>query len=165
MSRLSKALQFAALALALAGAAAIAPAQAASTIEVKLWDKGANAEMMLNMGKSSMMMDMAMAPMGITVSTATVPAGEVTFAVTNTSTDMIHEMVLSPLATAEAVLPYDEANSKVDEDAAGHLGEVAELDPGASGSLTLTLKPGLYILFCNIPGHFASGMWTTVTVE
>jgi uncharacterized cupredoxin-like copper-binding protein len=164
MSILTKSLKIAALAAALA-TAAVAPAHAAATIDVQLWDKGAQVEMMLNMGKTMMPMDMHMAPMGITVSTDTVPAGEVTFAVTNISKEVIHEMVLSPLANAEAVLPFDAANQKVDEDAAGHLGEVAELDPGASGSLTLTLKPGLYILFCNIPGHFTSGMWTLVTVK
>lgn len=31
---------------------------------------------------------------------------------------------------------------KVDEDAAGHIGEVAELETGQSGALTMTLKPG-----------------------
>lgn len=164
MSIFTKVLTVAALAAALTGAA-VAPALAATTIDVQLWDRGANVEMMLNMGKSPMMKDMGMAPMGITVSTDSVPAGEVTFAVTNTSKEVIHEMVLSPLASPDAVLPFDEANAKVDEDAAGHLGEVAELDPGAKGSLTLTLKPGLYILFCNIPGHFTSGMWTLVTVK
>ncbi len=60
---------------------------------------------------------------------------------------------------------YDETMQKVDEDAAGHLGEVAELEPGASGSLTLTMKPGTYILYCNIPGHYAAGMWTLFTVK
>lgn len=164
MYMLSKALRIASLAVALA-TAGIVPAVAATTIDVQLWDKGASVEMMLNMGKTMMPMDMQMAPMGITVSTATVPAGEVIFAVTNISKEVIHEMVLSPLASADAVLPYDEANSKVDEDAAGHLGEVAELDPGTSGSLTLTLEPGLYILFCNIAGHFTSGMWTLITVK
>lgn len=40
---------------------------------------------------------------------------------------------------------------KVDEAAAGHLGEVAELETGHSGVLTLTLKPGTRILYCDIP--------------
>jgi uncharacterized cupredoxin-like copper-binding protein len=53
----------------------------------------------------------------------------------------------------------------VDEDAAGHLGEVSELDPGASGTLTIDLKPGKYVLFCNLPAHFMNGMWTEITVQ
>ena len=31
--------------------------------------------------------------------------------------------------------------------------------------LRLHLTPGKYLLFCNIPGHFANGMWTEVTVQ
>ena len=42
--------------------------------------------------------------------------------------------------------------------------EVSELDPGASGSLTVALQPGKYLLICNVPGHYASGMWTEFTV-
>jgi uncharacterized cupredoxin-like copper-binding protein len=53
----------------------------------------------------------------------------------------------------------------VNEDAAGHLGEVSELDPGQSGSLSMKLDPGTYMLFCNVPGHYMAGMWTTITVE
>ena len=166
MGIFSKTLKAAYVTTVLAVATAAAPAFAAgTTIEVQLWDKGASTEMMTNMGKAMMGPDTKMAPMGITVSANSASAGEITFAVTNTSTEVIHEMVISPLATPETVLPYDEKNSKVDEDAAGHLGEVAELDPGASGSLTLTFKPGLYIMYCNIPGHFASGMWTLFTVK
>jgi uncharacterized cupredoxin-like copper-binding protein len=57
------------------------------------------------------------------------------------------------------------AESRVNEDAAGHLGEVSELDPGQSGSLSMKLDPGTYMLFCNVPGHYMAGMWTTITVE
>nr|WP_281015688.1 sulfocyanin-like copper-binding protein [Mesorhizobium sp. M00.F.Ca.ET.216.01.1.1] len=32
-------------------------------------------------------------------------------------------------------------------------------------ALRLDLKPGTYLLFCNIPGHFTSGMWTIFTVK
>ena len=148
---------------------AVSPVFAAqTTIKVDLWDRGAAVDMMTNMGmmmKPGMMAtEMAMAPMGIMISAATVSAGEITFDVTNTSKEVIHEMVVSPVSDP-AGLPYDEQSSKVDEDAAGHLGEVAELDPGATGSLTLTFKPGTYILYCNIPGHYASGMWTLITVQ
>jgi uncharacterized cupredoxin-like copper-binding protein len=45
------------------------------------------------------------------------------------------------------------------------MGEVSELDPGKSGSLTLTLDAGTYMLFCNLPGHYMAGMWTFVTVK
>lgn len=140
-------------------------------IKVSLWDNGAHSMAMLGHGE---MMGMAMgkrgdgmpmAPMGIRVSAQTVPAGPVTFQVTNSSKQMVHEMVISPVKDTHTPLPYDKADEKVNEDAAGHLGEVAELEPGDKGALTLTLKPGSYILYCNIPGHYALGMWTLLTVK
>ena len=39
------------------------------------------------------------------------------------------------------------------------------LDPGKFGALSLDLKPFLYALFCNIPGHFMAGMWTTINLN
>lgn len=138
-----------------------------TVVKVSLWDRGAMSMNMLKMGP---MMGMGMGqmhngPMGIKVSTATVPAGQVTFNVTNNSKDMVHEMVLSPIKDDKTALPYDTAGQKVDEDAAGHLGEVAELEHGKKGSLTINMKPGQYILYCNIAGHYALGMWTLITVQ
>jgi len=74
--------------------------------------------------------DMSMAKMGIKIDMVDVPAGEVTFLVTNDSEGMIHEMVLAPLVDTATELPSDGDRMKVDEDAAGHLAKVAELDPG-----------------------------------
>ncbi len=36
--------------------------------------------------------------------------------------------------------------------------------PGASSGVTLTLAPGRYELVCNLPGHYAAGMYAQVTV-
>ena len=38
------------------------------------------------------------------------------------------------------------------------------MQPGATKALTLDLKPGTYLLVCNLPGHYAAGMWTVLTV-
>tara|TARA_R110002051_G_scaffold271530_2_gene332013 strand:- start:200 stop:709 length:510 start_codon:yes stop_codon:yes gene_type:complete len=148
---------------------ALSPAYAAdTTINVSLWDKGATSMDMLGetkpMGMAMTDADMTMATMGVTLDVAEVPFGEVTFQVTNDSDSMIHEMVLAPVTDVSVPLPYLTDLEKVDEDAAGHLGEVAELEPGQSGALTMTLDPGSYILYCNIPGHYVMGMWTFLTV-
>lgn len=139
-----------------------------TTIQVSLWDKGGASMNMMGgtkpMGMGMMGADMSMVTMGITADVTEVPAGEVTFQVVNDSKDMIHEMVLAPVADVTTPMPYDADLQRVDEDAAGDLGEVAELDTGQSGALTITLKPGTYILYCNIPGHYAAGMWTLLTV-
>ena len=123
-----------------------------------------NSGMEMNMGMG-MHGNMSMAGMGIDVDMAKVPAGKVTFDVLNVSKDTIHEMIVSPISGPDVSLPYVANESRVDEDASGDLGEVSELDPGRAGSLTIELKPGYYALFCNVPGHFTAGMWTTIEVE
>ena len=146
------------------------PALAASTlVEVQLLDKGETSMEML--GKAAPMMmgsthaQMMMATMTIVLDKPAVPAGEVTFEVTNASKETIHEMILSPVADLATPLPYVAEAMRVDEDAAGSLGEVSELDPGKSGALTVTLGPGTYILYCNIPGHYVLGMWALLEVK
>ena len=144
-------------------------AMADSNLIVSLWDKGADSvimddQHMFGMSKGMMGGGMPMAMMGISLSEATVPAGMITFDVTNASKDIIHEMVVSPITSTEDILPYLTDEFKIDEDAAGHLGEVAELEPGAKGALTVDMKPGLYLLYCNIPGHYIGGMWTVLPV-
>ena len=143
-----------------------ATAEAAITVHVDLWDKMDGKDMSTDMGYGmAHAADAKNAPMGVKVSIPYVPAGQVTFAVKNSSPSLIHEMIVMPLKNPSKAIPYDAKEKAVNEDEAGDLGEVSELDPGASGSLTLTLKPGEYLLYCNVPGHFASGMWTTIKVH
>ena len=145
----------------LAGSAAFA----ATVVTVTLWDKGASTAMGTDMAyMTAPGMDMSKATMGVTAAPTTAPTGVVTFQVTNSSKDTIHEMIVMYLADPSKPLPYLSAENRVDEDKAGDKGEVSELDPGASGTLTVFLKPGKYLLICNVPGHFASGMWTEFEV-
>jgi uncharacterized cupredoxin-like copper-binding protein len=153
------------IALTLAITCAI-PAKADAKIKASLWDKGG----MMDMSKSMMMGmgmhgNMKMAIMGIDIDKASVAAGKVTFEVTNKSKETIHEMLIAPIADKNVVLPFIANENRVDEEATHDLGEVSELDPGKSGSLTLDLKPGQYVLYCNIPGHFMAGMWTVLSVK
>jgi uncharacterized cupredoxin-like copper-binding protein len=155
----------AAAALALALSASM-PAFADAVVKASLWDKGGDMDMSKNMGLGmGMHGKMHMAMMGIKIDHASVAAGKVTFEVTNDSKDVIHEMLVAPVANVDVVLPFNANENRVDEEAAKDLGEVSELDPGKSGALTLELKPGTYVLYCNIPGHFMAGMWTTLTVK
>jgi uncharacterized cupredoxin-like copper-binding protein len=145
-------------------------ALADTSIKVSLWDRGGMMDMSKNMGMGmgmgmGMRVNMKMAVMGIDVDKGTVPAGKVTFEVSNASKEIQHEMLVSPIATEDTVLPFVENENRVDEQKSGDLGEVSELDPGKSGALTLDLKPGLYILYCNIPAHYMMGMWTVLKVE
>jgi uncharacterized cupredoxin-like copper-binding protein len=138
-----------------------------SKINVTLLDKGPDSAQPdeahpLGLGSNG---DMSMAMLSVKADVTTVPAGKVTFQVTNSSKDIVHEMLVSPAPADGKLMPYMADMMKVDEDSAGHLGEVSELNPGQGGALTLDLKPGKYVLFCNIPAHFMNGMWTEITVN
>jgi uncharacterized cupredoxin-like copper-binding protein len=145
--------------------AATGPSQAAgSVVNVALWDKGVDVPMVTNLGLG-MGGDLSKATMGVSATPETVKPGMVTFEVLNTSKDQIHEMIVARLANMKKPLPYIADENRVDEDKEGDLGEVSELDPGKSGALRIEMKPGTYILYCNVPGHYVTGMWTTFTVK
>jgi uncharacterized cupredoxin-like copper-binding protein len=153
------------LAAALLIAGSAGAAQAATRVQVSLWDKGASAEMPTGLAYGTPGLDQSKATMGIKTDPSEVKAGKVTFRVKNTSKDTIHEMIVLYLAEPGKPLPYVQAENRVDEEKAGDRGEVSELDPGKSGKLTIELKPGKYLLICNVPGHFAAGMWSELTVK
>ena len=142
------------------------PAFADATIKVQLWDNGTEMDLSKNLGMGlGTGADLSGAMMGIKVDHARVAPGKVTFDVTNTSNAIVHEMLVAPIKTRDTKMPFIEVENRADEEKAGHLGEVSELEPGKSGSLTLTLKPGLYVLYCNVLGHFMAGMWAVVEVK
>jgi uncharacterized cupredoxin-like copper-binding protein len=78
-----------------------------------------------------------------------------------------HELVLFKTNTDPAQLPTD-ANGDVDEEKldemAEEIGEVADVEPGDTKSEEFDLTPGKYVMFCNISGHYAQGMYGTLTV-
>ena len=84
-------------------------------------------------------------------------AGKVTFVVKNSGA-ILHEMVVVPGTPASLRLPDGTAS----ED--GAAGEVPDVTPGAGGELTVTLPAGTYTLLCNLPGHYAGGMFAPFTV-
>ena len=102
--------------------------------------------------------------MSIRTDLSSVKAGAVTFDVTNWSRSIVHEMVVIPVDSPDAALPYDYNKQEVIEDQVKVLGETDELQPNASKTLTLDLPAGNYLLICNVPGHYASGMQIPFTV-
>ena len=124
------------------------------------WGGGAGPGWGGMMGRGQGMMGM----MSIRTDQATVKAGEIHFAATNWSRGMIHEMLVIAVDNPNAPLPYDYGTGEVPEKQVKVLGEISELQPNASGSLDLKLAPGSYLLLCNVPGHYAAGMVTPLTV-
>jgi uncharacterized cupredoxin-like copper-binding protein len=137
---------------------------AGTVVTVELWDKGTSVAMPTGLVYGMPGVDKSKATLGIKMSRASAEAGDVTFEVTNTSKEMVHEMILLYLQDPTKPLPYLDKEFRVDEDKAGDKGEVSELDPGKSGTLTVALQPGKYLLICNVPGHYAAGQWTEFEV-
>jgi uncharacterized cupredoxin-like copper-binding protein len=109
--------------------------------------------------------DPAIAGMQMTAEPSTVKAGRVTLNAVNRSKDLVHEVLVIPAPPNGKKLPYDTKKDIVLEKRAHARGEVSDLKPGARGSTTLSLKPGTYLLVCNQPGHYKSGMYTRLVVE
>lgn len=113
-----------------------------------------------------------MGMMRVLTDRSSVPAGTVSLRVANTGS-LVHELVVLPLRAGQqvgerAVGP----DGTVDE--AGSLGEASNtcgpgtgdgIAPGGVGWVTLHLAPGRYELLCNLPGHYAAGMETGLTVR
>jgi uncharacterized cupredoxin-like copper-binding protein len=93
-----------------------------------------------------------------------VPAGKVMFRVKNTSPNEVHEFLIVPTQLAPDQLPMTRNGSRVDETKLKGIKELDDLKPGKDGTLTLNLKPGHYVVFCNEPGHFQAGMRAELTV-
>jgi hypothetical protein len=98
----------------------------------------------------------------IELNQATAAPGAVTFTVTN-SGSMVHEFVVLKTDTQAADLPL--TNDAVNEDNYTSMGEVADLEAGATGTLTATLAAGHYAIICNLPGHVRQGMAVDFTVS
>jgi uncharacterized cupredoxin-like copper-binding protein len=104
----------------------------------------------------------------VTATPTSAPTGKLTFKVNNNGS-FVHEMLVIK-ADSIAALPL-KADGTVDEDAIPEAqipGEVSDIGPGKSGSLTVTLPAGKYILLCNrVDGsisHYHEGMHTDFTV-
>jgi uncharacterized cupredoxin-like copper-binding protein len=125
------------------------PATAATIVNIQLQDPSTGA---------------GVQAMHIAVDRDSVPAGKVTFRAVNQSKDQVHELIVVRTDPGQMTLPYDEKKGEVIEKRIRHLGEIADLKPGASGVMTLNLKPGSYLLICNQPGHYKAGMSTAFSV-
>ncbi len=75
----------------------------------------------------------------------TVPAGEVTFVVKNAGV-IEHNFVLEDKAKKKAA-------------------EIPILEPAQTLEVKATLKPGVYRIYCTLPGHKDAGMVGTLTVQ
>ncbi|MEO7664109.1 MAG: hypothetical protein ABIV26_03220 [Candidatus Limnocylindrales bacterium] len=109
----------------------------------------------------------------ITLSATKLKAGSITFNIKNAG-DKEHEFVVRKTALTSDKLPLN-ADGEVSEDSTelspvGDPSEVAEIKSGSSDrSLTVTLQPGHYVIFCNLHVddllHYQKGMHVDFDVE
>ena len=120
-------------------------AMADETLKVELWNKQDGSQ-------------------GMTLSAAEIKAGKITFVVTNSSTNMEHEFLYVKTDAAPDKLPMQEGGIKVDEGKLTGFHEFGDVETGDTKTWTADLDAGKYLLFCNEEGHFAAGMYATLTV-
>lgn len=119
--------------------------------------------------------------------TATVAAGDVTFATRNSGSTQ-HELQVVRTDAAPGELPvgldgvfYEKAGELVLGEPHGHAAHGAKasgseagsrfappsrhVEPGGERADTVRLTLGRYVLFCNLPGHYAAGQRTGLTVR
>jgi uncharacterized cupredoxin-like copper-binding protein len=111
-----------------------------------------------------MMQGMMMGMMSIRVDRQVIKAGKVELDITNWSKSLVHEVLNVPVDSADAPLPYDYGAGQVVEDQVDVLADSSELKPSESKTLEVDFSPGSYLLLCNVPGHYASGMVAPLTV-
>jgi uncharacterized cupredoxin-like copper-binding protein len=100
----------------------------------------------------------------LTVSPGTVPAGKITFSASNEGPST-HEFEI--FAGAEdidlASLPIE--GSVANTEGLTLVDEVEDVVSGTTAELTVDLEAGTYAVVCNLPDHYAEGMYATLVVE
>ncbi len=118
-------------------------------------------------GSQGKVLEIRMDDYSFSPSDATATAGKVTISAPNDG-QVEHELVLAKTDTNPADLPTT-ADGEVDEaklEAKGEdAGEIADVAPQDTKQGTFKLTPGKYVMFCNLPGHYAQGMYGSLVVK
>ena len=109
-------------------------------------------------------LDVVLAEFSVTVSLDSAGAGAVTFGIANDGALQHNFRVIATDLAADS-LPVIEDEFIVDEEAVDVLATTADLDAGGTEEVSLDLAAGSYVLICNIPSHYESGMFTAFTVQ
>jgi uncharacterized cupredoxin-like copper-binding protein len=102
---------------------------------------------------------------GLRLSRATVPAGQLTFHVVNDGPST-HELNLDRTADADTALPLKADGLTVNEDSSSldRIGSIEVVRLDEAGDFTVSVKPGRYVLYCNLEGHYLGGMRAALDV-
>ena len=108
-----------------------------------------------------------MSEYSFTPSSPSVKAGALTITAPNDG-QIQHELVV--FKTNKPAGALAQKGAEVDEDGleasgATNEGEIQDVAPGQTKSTDFKLAPGRYVMICNVPGHYAQGMYGTITVK
>jgi uncharacterized cupredoxin-like copper-binding protein len=109
--------------------------------------------------------DVHLRDFAIDTSKPSMNAGAVTFRVTNAG-PVTHELILVETTLDPSDLPLQADGITVDEDAP-ELRIVTDLKGvrlGQTRTVRVNLRPGHYVLFCNLEGHYLGLMHTAIDV-
>jgi len=135
-----------------------APSLSGAVVHVQLGDAG------------NMLMGPAPMRASLIASPNTVSAGAMSFTAVNTG-GLVHELVVLPLpADGPGTRPtgsdgtINESQSMGEASRSCAAGTGDGIAPGSTGWTTMTLAPGRYEVVCDMPWHYASGMFDVLTV-
>ncbi|MCH7578655.1 MAG: hypothetical protein IIB22_00225 [Chloroflexi bacterium] len=100
----------------------------------------------------------------VSASPDSIPAGEITFAVSNEG-NIGHNLRIIKTDLPADALPLDSTGLAVDEGAVNVVAQSPELRSGETDEIITTLEAGSYVLICNIAGHYDAGMNAAFTVQ
>ena len=117
-------------------------------------------------------LDVTLQEFAIAAAQTSVAAGEVYFHVDNKGPEDAHEFVIVRTDLGPLDLPFED--NEVPEDKVDIVDEIEPFTAGTSASIVVDLKPGKYLLICNITeteadgtveSHYKKGMVAALTVE
>lgn len=96
----------------------------------------------------------------LVTSLASIKAGKVTFLVKNDGT-LDHELVVLRTDAHHHAIAT-KGGQAVEKDL---VGEIANIAPGQSRGMTVSLKRGTYVVLCNLLGHYRAGQYAALRVS
>ncbi len=100
----------------------------------------------------------------IATTTTHVAAGSLTLRIHNAGPDE-HELIVAPERQDGLPLRADGFTVSEESIASSEPGSIQPQQPEHTELLRMRLKPGRYVLFCNMEGHYMAGMHTVLVVH
>lgn len=117
----------------------------------------------VELGKPTATVEVSLGEWFVKPDKSSVKAGTIEFKVTNDGS-IEHEFVIVKTNVAPDKIPISGEN-KADVDKVGEeIGEIEEFEPGKTEEMKVKLKPGKYVLICDVAGHYKNGQRVAFTV-